>query len=254
MKEGALENGDLRRIDLPIRLAPSRQAALFGALFMVVWLGMLVFISSKMVPDAIQDMKNFKDNPSIILFIIVPLFMFCTGVPMFVFFAARFLPGSPFDHLSIREDGVVRRLTWKVKEAKWPDIHQFDCIQRTRKTKNGSQIYWLVMAERAGATARDPDQRAKDALLSFDSGTFAPAFNDKAEFARFLTDWLNGLLGDVRSGRLHNPISMPAALADAIRYAPEAGSGHRHAQSEFGLRPTKDPASKSSARKSVIER
>jgi hypothetical protein len=249
MKEGALENEDQRRIDLPIRLAPSRQAALFGALFMVVWLGMLVFISSKMVPDAIQGMKNFKDNPSIILFIAVPLFMFCTGVPMFVFFAARFLPGSPFDHLSIRADGVARRLTWKEKEVKWPDIHQFDCIERTRKTKNGKQIYWLVMAERAGAAARDPDQRAKDALLSFDSDTFAPAFNDKAEFARFLTDWLNSLLAEVRSGRLHNPISMPAALADAIRYAPEPGSGQRPGPSEVGHQ-----TAKNAGRQSVIER
>ena len=249
-----MENGDQRRIDLPIRLAPSRQAAIFGALFMVVWLGMLVFISSKMVPDAIQNMKNFKDNPSVILFIAVPLFMFCTGVPMFLFFAARFLPGSPFDHLSIREDGVARRLTWKVKEEKWPDIHQFDCIERTRKTKNGKQIYWLVMAERAGAAARDPDQRAKDALLSFDSGTFAPAFNDKAEFARFLTDWLNSLLGDVRSGRLHNPVAMPASLADAIRYAPEPGSGQRRGPSGTSVRPDKDQTAKTVVRKSVIER
>lgn len=244
-----MENGDQRRIDLPIRLAPSRQAALFGVLFMVVWLGLLIFMVSKMVPDAIGNLQDLKENPAAILFIIVPVFMFCAGLAMFVSLAARFLPGSPLDHLSIREDGVARRLIWKVKEAKWPDIHQFDCIERTRKTKNGKQIYWLVMAERAGAATRNPDQRAKDALLSFDSGTFAPAFNDKAEFARFLTDWLNSLLGDVRSGRLHNPVSMPVSLADAIRYVPEPGSGQRRGPSEVG-----DQTAKNAGRKSVIER
>ncbi|WP_374377847.1 hypothetical protein [Dongia sp.] len=249
-----MEQGDQRKINLPIRLVPSRQAAIFGALFMLVWLGILIFISSQMVPMAFQGLGNIKNDPAIILFFIVPLFMFCTGAAMFVFFAGRFLPGSPFDHLSIREEGLVRRLTWKAKTVKWADIHRFDCIERIRKTKHGSIKYWLVMAERDGAASRNPDQRAREALLSFDSGIFAQSFKDKAAFAAMLTAWLNDLLASLRSGRLQDPVALPTALADAIRFHDETRSGRPRGSGDLGTRPAKAPAITTKRRRSVIER
>jgi hypothetical protein len=181
---------------LPIRLLPRRRAQIPLIIFFGFFLGFAIFWT--MMAATTTGEAEFGDGQSTESWLsrLFPLF----GVPFMLIGAGgmaratlKMLPGSPYYHLEISDQGLLLRSPFKHQRYAWRALPPFDTLERRRRTKNGVRIEWYTVAleslpPKAGMEPGAAHQREVLRIFADEYGA-----KDGRQDAVDLAAWLNSL-------------------------------------------------------------
>lgn len=210
------------KMKLPLRIIPRRSNAIALSIFVPV---ICVFVLWGFAADILDELQRTSLGQVVSE---KPLHLLALGIGVVVllwmeFFAIlRILPGSPYFHFDVTEDGLKRRDFRTDKFLAWNQIASFDVVGRMQGSKKKRMHYWLLAEEQVRKTDErddmydDVDKRIKHALLAYDTDELSPMFASSQKVADDLLQFLKDVHADRLRGTSIDEVEVPPLLRDVI--------------------------------------
>lgn len=202
---------------LPFRIVPRRRSQIGKiatslvvivacAIYMIVALQKLHAASVIYVPELDGHWPHWRPYVIGIPIILYAVWRIVRGV-------AKLLPGSPYYYLRVAADGLEVAGLFATNRFPWSKLGAFSVYERTRSTRYGRQVDYIVVAARAGRPEpAEQGGRRDPAAIRIDPDEYGSKTGQ--EDAEELAAWFNRLrLASLREDSL---VDVPPAFQDSV--------------------------------------